>query len=1347
MASPPYGGLPLLESGDSVGVTSNASLIPEPMRTPALRGFASGFSGQLLLAALAFSGMGRWAAHAQALIDPAIQSVSSQLSYCCDRKAVYLVNGSGLTAGASGILGNSDSTHGNAPDGNMWVSDTGDTNPVLVFNLGAAYNLQATRVWNYNESCCTAFGARNVEISASLDNVDWTILTTNIFAQGGGGSAEPSQDFSTPAANVRYVRLRLLNNYGGALFGLSEVRFVIQPLTPYGGLTLFTNATTVELANPVQKLSFTKGADGKFHLTTLVWDGSTWRYLFDGQHPLIEGAAFNLEPTSYLVLTNSAARKSVKFQGSRAFPTYAFDITVDMDSSSDLAKFSIVSHLTSGLTLGGQQPTIGLWMNRASAQYVMHQGPPSATRGAFPPDSNCGFPAAYLWDQQQEAAIFFDLTPSTWMAANGVDRFLDVQARSWGNGSQTALGLYRNHVTGNSVPAGDMSVVFYLYSGWRPQGLNKLSDMLDKMLEAFQPLHPWTSVFPTNTLDGGDVSWSAFSQRTLTDLMVQNVTYGDRTNEPYLDSPLPLVSLPTEMIVHPSFATTNPSEALNAWNFATINNPLLPAVLWTRLHNSPQIKNFVNLKKDALPRFYNSNSRIIASGTQQPPFVFGLELSWQTLVYYQELFSLLDALAKEDFNPAIGGRLLMGLEGLIQYAQQVGYLFSVYYDPFSKQPVVFQENPGLGAIREPWSVGSYSYILLRAYELTGESKYLTEAQTAMNTLMTTMSYTESNSYYTATYSDPMQMPVMELMGNAYGAVAAAKLSRLTNESKYLTYQRDFLNVLLRMTTWFEDQVDVRSRDVRSLGLFYPFVAAPTPTAWETAEANLCLAWLLKNDRTNSRAPLLARLSNFNRINSFYFYPATFTPNIRSINPSLRTDVGQYFPTENMYTLEFPSGSGGSPSQTAIYMTGLGAWNNWLYEALAAATNRSILVLNLASLEDYEQTLRSAAREFLVCNPTDGTVITAITNQALEVGTYQVTVTDPSGAILSATHQTQAQLLTGFPITLNSQQVVYVKIENTNSAAILADIESYRTAGRELSHAYQLLQVEARDRGIGTNVVQLQALFGSAYQAYQSSNYALAYAQADQIVTNLLNPPALSLSITQAPSRLLVPTIASFSSFFGSRSPTNLVNGAGLTVGPSGILGAADSTHGTDFDGTMWYSNPYMTPPDTSPVVTFNLGSVYELQTTRLWQYNQPSGFTVYGAKDIAISVSLDDTNFTALSTIAPARAGGTNGEPAQDFATPAKAIQFIRFRILDTFGGAQASGLSEVRFVSGTAGVDLTVNGTQGMHYRVEYRNSLNPGDSWQLLQDIPALNSTNLLVHDLALIQTQRFYRAVQVQ
>ncbi|MBI4326799.1 MAG: hypothetical protein HY674_16285 [Chloroflexi bacterium] len=64
-----------------------------------------------------------------------------------------------------------------------------------------------------------------------------------------------------------------------------------------------------------------------------------------------------------------------------------------------------------------------------------------------------------------------------------------------------------------------------------------------------------------------------------------------------------------------------------------------------------------------------------------------------------------------------------------------------------------------------------------------------------------------------------------------------------------------------------------------------------------------------------------------------------------------------------------------------------------------------------------------------------------------------------------------------------------------------------------------------------------------------------------------------------------------------------------------------------------------------------------------------------------------------------------------------------------------------------TRGVAITLDGVLGFHYRVEYRNSLNPADPWQLLQDIPVLNSTPLLVNDPTPIQTQRFYRAVQLQ
>jgi hypothetical protein len=349
-------------------------------------------------------------------------------------------------------------------------------------------------------------------------------------------------------------------------------------------------------------------------------------------------------------------------------------------------------------------------------------------------------------------------------------------------------------------------------------------------------------------------------------------------------------------------------------------------------------------------------------------------------------------------------------------------------------------------------------------------------------------------------------------------------------------------------------------------------------------------------------------------------------------------------------------------------------------------------------------------------------------------------------VLSSAHYTQGQLVAGHPITLSPQQIVYLKVENSSAANLLASIDAYRSAGKRLSYAYQLLQVTARDHGINTHVQQLQGLFGSAQHAYQAVDYASAYSQANQIVTNLLAVPALTLGVAPSTSRLLAPAVVTFSSYYGTRSPTNLVNGSGLLVGPSGILGAADSTHGDDADGTMWYSDPYHFPADSSPMVTFDLGGILDLKTTRLWQYNEPGGFTVYGAKDIEVAVSTDNTNFTVLTTLRPARAGGTNAEPAQDFATAAAGVRYVRLHILDTFGGATASGLSEVRFVSTNTGVAITLNGVVGLHYRVEYRNSLNPADLWQCLQDIPVLSSSPLLIEDPAPFQSQRFYRAAKL-
>ena len=195
------------------------------------------------------------AAQAQLLIAPTVKAYSSQNPYGIDRSVQYTVNGSGLTAGPSGVLGAADATHNGTATPGMWTTrgNTGsptDLDPYVTYDLGAAHTLQTTRIWNYNETGFLFPGAQSILLSTSVDNTNFTTLGTVSPLQGGGGPAEMAQDFATPATGVRYVRMQILTNYDGAIFwssitgtnyagpdnrymtGLSEVRFVVATVVP-----------------------------------------------------------------------------------------------------------------------------------------------------------------------------------------------------------------------------------------------------------------------------------------------------------------------------------------------------------------------------------------------------------------------------------------------------------------------------------------------------------------------------------------------------------------------------------------------------------------------------------------------------------------------------------------------------------------------------------------------------------------------------------------------------------------------------------------------------------------------------------------------------------------------------------------------------------------------------------------------------------------------------------------------------------------------------------------------------------------------------------------------------------
>lgn len=207
----------------------------------------------LLLAIFAFLPIGLLA-QTSILIDPAVTAYSSQNPSGITRSATATVDGSGLTAGPSDVLGGVDSTHDNNSTPNMWttvgtVGPGTDVNPYIIYDLGSVYDLQTTRIWNYNESSFTILGARSMLLSTSLDGTNFSTFSVISPAQAGGSKAEPAQDFTTTVPAIRYVKMQILTNWdsppaifwssitGGSsggndgrhLTGLSEVRFMASP--------------------------------------------------------------------------------------------------------------------------------------------------------------------------------------------------------------------------------------------------------------------------------------------------------------------------------------------------------------------------------------------------------------------------------------------------------------------------------------------------------------------------------------------------------------------------------------------------------------------------------------------------------------------------------------------------------------------------------------------------------------------------------------------------------------------------------------------------------------------------------------------------------------------------------------------------------------------------------------------------------------------------------------------------------------------------------------------------------------------------------------------------------------
>jgi hypothetical protein len=150
------------------------------------------------------------------------------------------------------------SAHTTQPNGTMWLSGgigfrpdllparKDDTAPFLVFDLGAAVNLRALRIWNYNEPNWSKLGVKRLSVSGGHEAMPGLLpLKLGTFDL----QPAPEVDTACPDGNfpqtlpldgqqMRFVRFDILANHNGveyptqdnsryfAFAGLSEVQFL-----------------------------------------------------------------------------------------------------------------------------------------------------------------------------------------------------------------------------------------------------------------------------------------------------------------------------------------------------------------------------------------------------------------------------------------------------------------------------------------------------------------------------------------------------------------------------------------------------------------------------------------------------------------------------------------------------------------------------------------------------------------------------------------------------------------------------------------------------------------------------------------------------------------------------------------------------------------------------------------------------------------------------------------------------------------------------------------------------------------------------------------------------------------
>jgi hypothetical protein len=163
-------------------------------------------------------------------IDVEIQAADIQptasSTHGSSQQVTNLVNGSGLSGDLHENSGNA-VTMWHTVENSAASAVAGIQAPAWVrFDFERPVSLDKIRIWNHNQQFLTDRGFRKTSILGTVDGTSWKMLIETELPRANGGATTPTTVELPTSQPLKAVAIAAQSNWGGNVYGLSEVRFV-----------------------------------------------------------------------------------------------------------------------------------------------------------------------------------------------------------------------------------------------------------------------------------------------------------------------------------------------------------------------------------------------------------------------------------------------------------------------------------------------------------------------------------------------------------------------------------------------------------------------------------------------------------------------------------------------------------------------------------------------------------------------------------------------------------------------------------------------------------------------------------------------------------------------------------------------------------------------------------------------------------------------------------------------------------------------------------------------------------------------------------------------------------------